>query len=220
MTGIVSLIVAAAAMGAGGLPHLPERGLALETGAGIQLRTLSGRRLVTVRGLDIAFDKTTAHSLLMRDSQGRLFTLDLVARRIRRVYERPRAKAGCRRTDTQLFVCGRSIRSASGLVARAPGKVGHWVWAERSPGGDAVLAQWSGECEIPAAWLIARGRMASYGAETVALGWLPSGEALIHFRTVGCAAAGRSGIYAVSRRGTARLVLHTKRFSQYAMWGG
>jgi hypothetical protein len=94
-------------------------------------------------------------------------------------------------------------------VTGAPSKVGHWVWAERSPTGDAILAQWSAECEIPVAYLIVRGKRRSYGDETVALGWLPSGEAVVHFRPVGCTTSKRSGIYAVPRAGRPRLLLRT-----------
>jgi hypothetical protein len=32
--------------------------------------------------------------------------------------------------------------------------VGHWVAARISPGGEWLLAQWSGECEVPAAYLV------------------------------------------------------------------
>jgi len=162
MPGVLALVLAAALTS---LPPLPQRGLARETKAGVELQSLRGPPLATLRGL-----------------------------------ERPGVQPG--------------------VLARAPHAVGHWVWAERSPSGNAVLAQWSAECEVPVAYLIANGRLRAYGAETVALGWLPSGEAVVHFRPLGCVGSGRRGIYAVPRSGRPRLLLRTAPFAQYLMWGG
>jgi hypothetical protein len=155
----------------------------------------------------------------MRDGSGRLYVLDPAARRIRRVGEPP-VQNGCRTTDVRLFICAGTIRSGDHVIARAPGKVGHWEWAGRSRRSGAVLAQWSAECEVPVAYLIRGGRLRALGDETTALGWLPSGEALVHFEQGVCGAQARSGVYVVPLAGRPRLVLRTKRFSQYAMWGG
>ena len=98
MTGLAALLSAVAVSA---LPPLPERGLALETKAGVQLQTMSGKPLATVPGLDLAPDKATAHGLVMRDRRGRLFSLDRAARRVRRVYERPARFPGRRLTDAR-----------------------------------------------------------------------------------------------------------------------
>ncbi len=150
------------------LPPLPQRGLVLETRSGVELQTLSGRVVTTLPGVDLAYDQTIAHKLVVRDRRG----------------------------------------------------IGHWVWAVSSPTGHGILAQWSAECEVPVAYLVANGKLRKYGDETVALGWLPSGDALVHFRAGGCGGSGRAGIYAVPRNGKPRLMLGTPRFAQYAMWGG
>jgi hypothetical protein len=214
MPAALALVLAAALSS---LPPLPQRGLALETQAGVQLQTMAGRPLATLAGMDLAFDQAVAHKLVVRDRQGRMFVLS--GRRLRSAA----LGRGCRTTDVALVVCARTIRSGGRIVARAPRVAGHWVWAARAPLGAAVLAQWSGECETPTAYLVtARGRLRSYGAETVALGWLPGSRALIHFRTSGCAGwSAVPGIYAVpTRRGEPRLVLRTPRLAQYLMWGG
>jgi len=205
MTVALALISAALALG-----PLPERGFALETRAGVELQSIGGRPLAAWAGLDLAPDQVVAHKLVVRDRRGRLFTLDL--RGLRATVTR----RGCRTTDVRLVVCPHSIRGVTG----APSKVGHWVWAERSARGDAILAQWSGECEIPVAYLIAHRQRRSFGAETVALGWLPTGEAVVHFRSAGCAASTRSGIYAAVSTTKMHRLLRTKRFAQYLMWGG
>jgi hypothetical protein len=205
MTAALAVISAALALG-----PLPPRGFALETKGGVQLQTLAGRPVATLAGLDLALDQAVAHELVLRDRRGRLFAVD-------RHGLRPLSgRSGCRATDVRLVVCAKTIKGVTG----APGKVGHWVWAERSPTGDAVLAQWSAECEVPVAYLIVRGKRRSYGDETVALGWLGTGEAVVHFRPLGCSSAPRSGIYAVPRTGRPRLILRTPRLAQYLMWGG
>jgi hypothetical protein len=241
MTGVLGVFAAAAALAAppqlnpAHLPRLPARGLVRETGAGVELQTLRGRSLGTLAGLNLAQDKTVSHSAVLR--RGReLLTLDVRERRIRRFYETASTVPTCRLTDArihrELFVCGSAVRTVTygpagtrpslRVVARAPGKVGHWVWAEFAPRGGGFLAQWSAECEVPVAYLVLNGTLRQYGEESAALGWLPSGAALIHFPNGPCAgdSKGERGIYAVPRTGKPRLVLRTARFAQYAMWGG
>lgn len=192
MPGVLALVLAASLTS---LPPLPQRGLARETKAGVQLQSLGGRPLGSLRGVDLALDQAAPHVAILRNPRGWLYAFD--GRTLRR-----RAPHGPPR-----------------IAARPPG-VGHWVWAERSPLGDVTLAQWSGECEIPVAYLVVNGKLQSYGPETVALGWLSTGEAVVHFRPVGCAQGRRSGIYA--SQGTHKLnrLLRTPRFAQYLMWGG
>jgi hypothetical protein len=241
LVGLVVPILAAAAGLAGGptldpehLPALPPRGFARDLPVGVQLETMRGRPIGLLRGLRLAPDKAVSHNLLMR--RGRLlFTLDLRRRRVHRYFEGSPPVPGCRLTDAvirrELWACKRTVRMAvfgpPGVrpslrtVARAPGPIGHWVWAGFAPGGRAILAQWSAECEVPVAYLVAGWRMRPYGAESVALGWLPSGAAVIHFPNGPCAGSDRPrGIYAVPRSQEPRLILRTARFASYAMWGG
>jgi hypothetical protein len=211
MTAALTLISAALAIG-----PLPARGLVLETQAGVQLQSLGGRPLSTLAGLDLAADQSLAHKAVLRDRRGRLFALD--GNRLLRT----RLQRGCRLTDVQLTVCACKIRGPSGVLAGAPGKVGHWVWAERAPHGSAILAQWSAECESPVAYLLEHGRLRAFGRESVALGWLPAGEAVIHFPNGPCAGGWSPvrGIYGAVSTTKMRLLVRTKRFAQYLMWGG
>lgn len=227
---VVAGLLAAVALGA--LPPLPARGLALDTKAGVQLQTMTGRPIVTIPGLDIASDKEN-QALTMRDRRGRLFALYPAVRRIQRVYEAPTQFRGCRVSDAlpdeQLLVCKRTIKIVTGegrvrIAARAPTRypAGHWERALYGPRGGAFLAQWIAECEVPVAYLVTGGKLRKYGDESVALGWLPNGAAVIHFPNGPCGGASSHtrGIYAVPRKGTLRLILRTARFARYAMWGG
>jgi hypothetical protein len=135
-------------------------------------------------------------------------------------------------------VCGHTVKTATygpgvtkpklRVVARAPGRVGHWVYAFFAPRGTAFLAQWSAECEVPVAFLAVSGTLRPYGGRSiraapasVAFGWLPGGEAVIWFPAGGgCGTDFRvPGIYAVPRKGAARLLLATKPRTSYWMWG-
>ena len=88
MTAALAVISAALALGTP-----PERGLVLETNAGVQLQTLGGRRLATLRGYDLAIDQAIAHEVVLRDRRGKLTAFD--GRRLRAVTLR----RGCRTTD-------------------------------------------------------------------------------------------------------------------------
>jgi len=114
----------------------------------------------------------------------------------------------------------RRARHGPPRIAPRPRGVGHWVWAERAPSGGATLAQWSGECEIPVAYLVVDGKLQSFGPETVALGFLSTGDAVVHFKSLGCVEHGRSGIYEAQTPRKLNRLLRTPRFAQYLMWGG
>jgi hypothetical protein len=224
------------------LPALPPRGLARQQGKEVVLETLRGRPLGRLAALALAIPRAT-HGLLLTDRRGRLFTIDLAARRVRQVFHKPERFPGCRFVDATmrdtLLLCGRRIdvvRSApSGrlrrtTLTRAPDRHGgSWEWAEFAPNGRDVLAEWSGECEIPTAFLIS-GRMARpYGASSYAhapesepLGWLPDGRAIVQFDAGTCGSGIETpGVYAVPRRGHAEILRATGRKPVLlSMWGG
>jgi len=179
------------------LPSLAERGLVRETKAGVELQTMQGRSIGVIPRLNLAPDMATSRDLLMRDRRGSLYVLDRRARRVRQVSDGPPRRRDCRVTDRRaqfhLIVCKSTIklRTVSGglrIVARKPGRIGHWERAAFAPRGNAFFAQWSAECEIPIAFYVANGEMQPFGASTLAaapsssaLGWLPNGSAIIHF---------------------------------------
>jgi hypothetical protein len=224
------------------LPPLPARGLVRETAPGLELQTMRGRPIGVLKSLDLADDKDSGRGLLMRDRRGQLYVIDHYEHRVRPVFPIPARVRGCRMTDArldlELLVCGRTIKTAwydaSGgpptlrVVARGPSRIGHWVRAEFAPRGNVFLAQWSAECEVPIAYLVAGGVMRPYGGrtladapESVALGWLPSGSAVIHFPKGACGGTFRTpGIYSVPPAGRPRLLVRTPRFASYWMWGG
>jgi hypothetical protein len=85
---------------------------------------------------------------------------------------------------------------------------GHWRWAIPSSVDGTLLAQWSGECEVPAAFFVGADGVprSVLGGDwidqpnTSALGWLPDGRALVEVEGPD-AACGRGdpepGVYAI-----------------------
>jgi hypothetical protein len=117
------------------------------------------------------------------------------------------------RGGIRAVVCGVDQRPVEILVLPAAGgsrrlagpadPSGHWRYAMPSPDGRWVLAQWSGECEVPTAYLFpsggGRGRLvADAGLETSAVGWTPDGRAVIGVWPGACGvASARPGTYLV-----------------------
>jgi hypothetical protein len=105
-------------------------------------------------------------------------------------------------------------RMLRGPAERRIGRpAGWWQSLALSPSGDRLLAQWSGECETPAAYFVdARsGRSTNLGralgqTESRALGWSSVG-AIVSLPARTCAGApGRPGIYALDSRGHGKLL--------------
>ena len=220
------------------LPKLPDRGLAEWAQHGVVLETLRRRPLGLLPRLHLAEPRAT-HGLLLQDPRGRLLAYDPYERRVRPVFPRPTRYAGCRLVDAtmrqELLACGRRLDivfvpptgtpTRHGVAGSRRG-LGRWTWAEFSPDGRAILAQWSGECESPSAYLIVGGRVRPYGGsdavESVGLGWLPDDRAVVSFWSGVCGAGIPSpGVYAVPFRGKPTLLRSFgRRPPGLAMWGG
>jgi hypothetical protein len=153
-----------------------------------------------------------------------------------------------RRAPNWILLCGRlasgtilptsieeRVRGRRRLIVGPPvrrgadGRIhGHWVYVKVSPTTDRLLAQWSGECEVPTAFLVEGRTVRPFGAgtyagapESGALGWLRDGRAVVHFPVGACGGSfRRPGSYVVARSGKPRLVVATGRFASVAMWGG
>jgi hypothetical protein len=93
--------------------------------------------------------------------------------------------------------------------------IGHWRWAAASPDGRTILAQWSGECEVPMAFFIpaAGGKPQSvtgpysrndYPPNSTAYGWTTDGRAIVFVpREPACGSSEKSGIFLIHPDDTA-----------------
>jgi len=103
--------------------------------------------------------------------------------------------------------------------------LGHWERAEVSPDRSTLLLQWSGECEVPTAYLApadgGRARLVAPGnpqVESVALGWAPPARAVVYLPQAACGAGfDRPGVYVVSPSGRHRLVYRTASLTDDAV---
>jgi hypothetical protein len=147
----------------------------------------------------------------------------------------PGCRVGAQRGRVRFELCGYPYRRSQlsrivrvdgrvrlqlvGPAERAPrGPAGSWERVALSRDGRYLLAQWSGECEIPTAYLIdlARTRLSRLGGavESRALGW--SGEtALVALPRSACgSSAKRAGVYGFRVGGHGRLVYPLRDFPQ------
>ena len=158
------------------------------------------------------------------------------------------APAGCSVTSSiagaQVAVCGARVGDQllgarivvnrghgwSTLIAKPPvaagiANGGNWEYALTSADGRFVLAQWSGECEAPTAFLISVADRSVHAVtgqagtgwvgapESGMLGWAGSGEALAVLGSAGCGPSAHDtpGIYAVAPSDRSRHLLFRLR---------
>ena len=133
----------------------------------------------------------------------------------------PRTASGCHPAPLPLVICGYpySLRTRPStvylgrrkVVGSLPSRYGHpsgyWVGAQLSPDRGTLLLQWSGECEVPTAYLAhanGSGLHAAVGSratESLALGWTRNGRAVVDLPRGGCGATlRRPGIYLLDPR--------------------
>lgn len=106
--------------------------------------------------------------------------------------------------------------------------LGHWRWAIPSSRDGTLLAQWSSECEVPAAFFVGDDGVprSVLGGDwidepnTVAVGWLPDGRALVEVQgpDAGCGrGAPEPGVYAIDPATGARTRFHD--LTAGVVWG-
>jgi hypothetical protein len=104
-------------------------------------------------------------------------------------------------------------RGSRVLIGAPPGRtLGGWRSAKLSPDGRTVLAQWSGECEVPDTFFVdvATGRPTAVIAESsTSAGWRADGSAVIATGRWECGTPGEPGVYAVAPGGRPRLLVRT-----------
>lgn len=108
-------------------------------------------------------------------------------------------------------------------TASDAGKAGHWAWAAVSPDEKTLLAQWSGECEVPLAFLVdlANGIPTPVTGESdwaqspmsVVFGWTTDGRAIVFLPQGGGCGGGASppGVYLYSQAGEGDLLFPGKK---------
>jgi hypothetical protein len=115
---------------------------------------------------------------------------------------------GCFPIGGELRFCRgkRGYGQVRGVRVRRPKGLGGWVWAAASPDGRNVVMQWSGECEVPRAYLAPAGggrpRPLAGDQNSFALGWTDDARAIVYVPEIaGCGASRRHGLFLISPEG-------------------
>ena len=184
--------------------ELPRAGVAVGTEDGVRLVALDGTILAMLPGYSLAGNPGAPGVWLRRGD--RVYSLAVTAGSLV-----PRSAEVAQAIDREPGAPGLAPPPdpAGGVLS------GHWRYAIGGPSGN-VLAQWSGECEIPTAyWIDVVGRFRTVtgeedpadAPESIALGWTPRGEALVLLPSGGCGrAAVEPGIYRYVAPGVGRLI--------------
>jgi hypothetical protein len=182
------------------LEGLPRAGVAVSSEGAVQLVDLQGRVVVELPGFAIVGNPGAPGVWLERD--GSFYVLSDVLDRLVPVTEEE--------ADDRAFDEG-----PEPTLPPPPGEPdGHWRYTiERVPA--AVLAQWSGDCEVPVAhWIeggdsevVTGGVDPSTAPSSLALGWSPDGEAIVQVSEGACGGTTDDpGIYRFGAPGSGRLV--------------
>ena len=124
-------------------------------------------------------------------------------------------------TSVERLVDGRRQRIVGPPYRNPTGRpAGYWVYV-RAAGASRLLAQWSGECEAPSAFVVANGKLRVLGRrsdESVALGWSGS-RPIVHFPQGLCGGTfhGAPGVYTLGGA-KPRLLVPTTRGDRVAFW--
>lgn len=198
------------------LGRLPPEGVLVSNGRGTLLIDLSGTVIERLRGFTVVGNPGARGIWLQRSREH--FRLDASRRQLTPV-ARKTARAKMYDEGEEPGIPGPGEARVNGRVA------GRWRYAYRD--GDRMLAQWSGECEIPTAYWIQDDSMRIVTGETrlarapesLALGWSSSGDAIVLLGEGACGQSGNPpGIYRFTAPGQGTLVYETSRYVSAGMW--
>jgi hypothetical protein len=220
---------------------VPRQGIVARAAGGVVLVDLRGRVLGHLDGfrLDgVAEPIRRPREVLLRKGSGSYALGRNGLRRAPRFRGGwPRTARGCHPAPLPFVICGYPYsrrerpstvylgkrRVLAPLPSRYPHPSGYWVGAQLSPDRRTLLLQWSGECEIPTAYLAhADGTglhpvVGSRGTESLALGWTRSGRAVLDLPRGACGTSfRRPGIYLLDPRSRRAAFVYR---GQGRLWG-
>jgi hypothetical protein len=114
--------------------------------------------------------------------------------------------------------------------ARKREGAGLWRWMDLAPNGNVALAQWSGECDFPVAFVVpvqeghaipvTGAATLSRTPASIGLGWTQSGQMAVILPSDACGAeSNRPGVYRFTSPGQGRLIFAIEETSAVRMWG-
>jgi hypothetical protein len=202
------------------LPWLPPQGVVVERNGGIVFVAMDGRIRAKLHGFELINPTEGPGAVLVRRGH-EAFVLDAAGSMLRPV-EDERARR-LHVADGEAI----GIPTPPGMIVDGQPS-GHWRFALLSPDGNRILAQWSGECDVPIAYMFTLQSgppmpvtgESSNVFESFALGWTRGDRALIWLPAGACASGARQpGVYAFDASGHASLVTSLPRSGLARMWG-
>jgi hypothetical protein len=209
------------------LGSLPPQGVVVTRGDDVAFVDLSGEVVATLNRFDLAMSSADPKIIVLRDRtwpelEGH-YVFDATAGELRPIGTREAARVVVP-PDPPV----RLPPPPGGIVEGAP--AGSWRWAIPSPDGSTMLAQWSGECEVPVAFFVdpATGRMREVtggrglrdAPESTGFGWSADGRAVVALWNAVCGRGfDQPGVYLFDRPGHGVLLFGMKPGARAAMWG-
>lgn len=192
------------------LPPLPAQGAAIEHGNGMLLVDFQGAVVARLHRISLYSATGLPGSILLR-RQRHYF---LLRAGLHVLEPLPSKRAADRRVAGDQEAIG--IPPPHGAIYDGA-VMGRWRYAIPSPDGTMLLAQWSGECEVPTAFFVSvdDGRSTAvtgqwglrHTVESFALGWTADGRAVVMLPQGSCGGGmARPGIYLFDEPGQGELL--------------
>ncbi len=204
------------------IPGLPEQGVAVERGDDVILYDTHGTVVESLAGFGI-YSRTDVPGNLVLQRGETYFLLVEFERVLRPLPSRARADHLLPREPSR-------VKLPPPMYRRRPA-LGHWRYSLSDPRSyDRVLAQWSGECEVPTAFFVDKDEREvepvtgeeslADAPESLALGWTKRGQAVVDLPEGECGGTHRPpGVFLFRDPGGGQLLIGTPRLAAVRMWG-
>jgi hypothetical protein len=195
---------------------LPAQGVVVDTERGVRFVDIEGHVVARLRGFDLEYSWVVPGPVVLRSRPHVFFLLQPNASVLVPVGDAPGA-----------VQIGRQFQDGFG-PDEDPGlpwpqhstfegtRTGFWAYALPSPDGTLLLAQWSGECEVPNAFFIEGDRVVTVdgferiapAADSWALGWTRDNRAVVTLAGGACSSPfPRPGVYVLDGPGEGDLLV-------------
>jgi hypothetical protein len=194
---------------------------------GVAFVRLDGQVLDHLAGFDLYYEWTVPGAVILR-THGTYYVLHPESHILERLASEKAASLLVPQFQDAVDPIAESYLDLA-RPSRAPDGSGFWAYALRSPDESMLLGQWTGECEVPMAFLLsATGsdpRPVIGGPEfidipnTRAMGWTPESQAVVHVMDGACGLGHRAGVYLIDPAGGTELVVRVPSAGGARMWG-
>jgi len=209
------------------LPPLPPQGIVVGDRGGLSFVDLHGDVVARVRHFRLYFQWAVPGSVIVRQHRS-FFVLRIGAHALQPLAsERAASQLAPQFQEGVDPLAGKYLDLPR--PAGAPASGGFWTYSIRSPEGSRSLAQWSGECEVPAAYFVTGdgsfvrpvigGPNLSDVPESRGLGWTADGRAVVHVMAGLCGSGMEPGVYLFQGSGHGELLVSMSEKASVRMWG-